>query len=59
MELDRLIMASGDWKRTRDLALLALASYPGKEILDESASASQSEQDGDQELQEDLIDIGL
>lgn len=51
-ELMNLILH--DWKKSRDLALLALASYQGK-----GSDADDSEEATDLENEEDLIDIGL
>lgn len=52
-ELMEFVMADKNWKKSRDLALLALASYKGKGVSHED-DADEDSLDG-----ENVIDIGL
>ncbi|MHC5674846.1 type I-MYXAN CRISPR-associated Cas8a1/Cmx1 [Nostoc sp.] len=52
-ELMEFVMADKNWKKSRDLALLALASYKGKGISHEDNA------DEDSLDEENVIDIGL
>lgn len=59
-DLMAFVMQEYYWKKSRDLAMLALASYPGKET---KAATSDDEQSGSEQFQADfaveLIDIGI
>ncbi|TBR56598.1 type I-MYXAN CRISPR-associated Cas8a1/Cmx1 [Westiellopsis prolifica IICB1] len=52
-ELMEFVMADKNWKKSRDLALLALASYKGKGISNEDDA------DEDNLDEENVIDIGI
>ncbi len=56
-ELMQMTMGRGDWKLTRDLALLALASYNGKGVKDSGEDENQVEQEVEEE--DEVFDIGL
>jgi CRISPR-associated protein Cas8a1/Csx13 len=46
-ELLKMVIGSGDWKLTRDLALLALASYKGKERKSEESEKEVEEEESE------------
>lgn len=52
-ELMEFVMVDKNWKKSRDLALLALASYKGKGVSSENNADEESLDE------EDVIDIGL
>jgi CRISPR-associated protein Cas8a1/Csx13 len=56
-ELMQMAMGRGDWKLTRDLALLALASYKGKGV--KKSGEEENKGEGEEEEEEEAIDIGL
>lgn len=56
-ELMEFVMVEKNWKKSRDLALLALASYKGKEKIEKNNAEIIDDSSLDND--EDLIDIGL
>jgi CRISPR-associated protein Cas8a1/Csx13 len=58
-ELMQFVMQENQWKKSRDLALLALASYPGKEVMRQVLGEERTEDDIEQEpVQEQVSELG-